>query len=303
MSTFSEFLQNETIRYLSGQPPLDTPQTFIIESIPEPEAVPVLKGKDLRYVPARDEQLRGGAPVEAAELEWPPAAADPGILTTYDCNQCGLTWLCGNAGEDAGEKHPQHAALSTSHDDTRATRSILVYVSGAARQRGNAAGKMAVGAFFAQTSHFNVAESFSGVDGPAGGVTNHKAEVMAVGRVLEDVRKRVLPQYRGMLDYTPGLGEVRTRLQMKYLRVIIATESEYLVESMEKLGGVWRVAGGDRVVLDRKGKEVDVKNAAQFLTIKQEAEMLAAAGVQVVYYLVQKKFNKTAAGGAKAALG
>ena len=272
----------------------------------EPDAVSVIRGEDVRYIPQWDLQLHGSLKVTRKNaLEWPPKPDDPTSLTTCFCSKCSLTWLSGAAGQRSGKDHPRHVALPTSKYQARDGRSILLYANGAVVAKGKGNGKAAnskdagdagVGIYFGQGSQFNVSERVSDAER----TTVQTTELAAVAKALETVRLKVLPHRRDLIDRRNGDNDVLLKTEAKYMRVIVATDSSYVVNGIVAMGGLWKWDEEQLVFINKRGEVL--KNSEAFMKIKQEVELLAETGVQVMYYLVQKRFNKEAAALAQAAL-
>jgi ribonuclease HI len=249
-----------------------------------------------RFIPQWDSQILGPANTYNLKEDYdkPPKPLSVSTLKLHECATCNLTWLIGEVGEAAAKGHPSHHTYSHIYAGTR--RSLVVFVDGACSSNGAINAKGGIGVHFGSKSKYNLSESFT-LQGKA---TNQRAELHAIARALELVGEQVIPQRQLEIKAAARGRDAEGIRDLVHTRLIIATDSSYVVEGMCSNFKNWtyNAAKGSLV---KKNKEV-VKNSDGFLRIKHEVEALSMIGVQVVYYHVGREENLEADRLAKAAI-
>ncbi|KAF4636562.1 hypothetical protein G7Y89_g1525 [Cudoniella acicularis] len=253
----------------------------------EDDRVFVLGGSTARFIPQWDEQILGPQNTykitkDNENLSEPLPLSS---ILTYYCLTCQLTWLVGEKGEATAKSHPSHHTLSHIYAGT--SRTLLVFTDGACSGNGTPNARGGLGVFFGPGSKFNFGELLTG----SGTVTNQKAELAAVARALETVRSKILPARRIMVKEAKGSHDPRAVSDVMHLRLIVVTDSSYIVEGMCRHFSNWK-ENKEGVLVNKSGKAVE--NSEAFLRLKSEVEKLSMVGVQVAYYLVAREENKEA---------
>lgn len=266
------------------------------KSAEEDDRVFVLGTRVNRFMPQWDSQILGPANTYKLNQDSsnPPKPLPLSTLKLHECERCNLTWLIGELGEAAARGHPSHHTYSHIYAGT--SRSLVVFVDGACSLNGSLNAKGGIGVHFGSASKYNVSEAFDLQGTP----TNQRAELYAVARALELVRKQVMPQRKLEVE-----GAARDRdsdgiRDLVRTRLIITTDSSYVVEGMCSHFENWRYNEAKGALVNKKNKVVN--NSDDFLRIKREVEDLSMIGVQVVYYLVRREENFEADQLAKAAI-
>lgn len=174
-------------------------------------------------------------------------------------------------------------------------RSAVVFVDGACSSNGQSNSRAGIGVYFGPGSPYNISEVLS----LPGGVTSQKAELHAVARALETVRSRVIRAHQEMCQAfgdNPFGARNTTRL-----RLIITTDSSYVVESMCRHYSTWTLDEKTGLLWNKRG--VAIKNSDAFQLVKGEVEALSMVGVQVAYYHVRREHNMLADDLARRAIG
>jgi len=244
----------------------------------------ILSESTARFMPQWDSQVLGPANTLALDMNHksPPRPSPVSALDFFLCSICQLTWLVGEVGKAAAADHPSHHAYT--HVYAGSNRSLIVYTDGACLMNGTSAARAAIGVNFGEHSKFNISESF---DLP-GQHSSQRAELYAVARALEAVRTHILPERRRHVEGAEGGQNKRAVRDTMHLRLIVTTDSSYVVESMCSHISKWTM--GSNGLLVNKRKEI-IKNSEGFLRIQSEVKQLAQVGVQVAYYLVGREEN------------
>lgn len=130
-------------------------------------------------------------------------------------------------------------------------------------------------------------------------MTNQKAELEAVIRALVIVRSQVMPRRREFCRRAPGSkSAVR---DATHLRVVVATDSSYVVEGLCQHWSGWNIDPRTDQFRNKKGKVVG--NSDGFLGVRRAVEALSMVGAQVAYYHVPREHNTEADRLAKKATG
>ncbi|TVY40021.1 Ribonuclease H1 [Lachnellula subtilissima] len=247
----------------------------------------VLAGSMARFTPQWDEQILGPANTFGIEKDYkkPPKPLPLSSILTYYCPTCQLTWLIGEEGEAAARSHPSHHTYSHIYAGTN--RSLLVFTDGACSGNGASNARGGLGVFFGPGSKFNFSERLS----ESGVHTSQKAELAALARALQTIRFQVLQARHIMVTNAEGGHDPRAVSDVLRLRLIVVTDSSYIVESMCSHFSEWKENKGG-VLVNKAGKAVE--NSKGFLRLESEVQRLSMVGVQVVYYLVSREENKEA---------
>ncbi|KAI0438148.1 hypothetical protein F4803DRAFT_565511 [Xylaria telfairii] len=237
-----------------------------------------------RFMPQWDGELLG--PANTIKLQtnyaYPPQALTPDQLSLYYCAECHLTWLKGNEGAEAVQSHPSHHTYQHIHAGT--SRSLVVFTDVNA----------SMGIYFGPESKYNISQRLRSDDTP----TNQVAEIAAAIEALRQVRQTVEPARRAMLQRLfPQITEDQRR-DIKRFRLIVATDSSYVVECMSKHIKKWSMEGG--IYKSEQGRPI--QNSDGFAKLTNEVDGLSMVGVQVAWYHVPRGFNQEADGLARAAL-
>jgi ribonuclease HI len=242
-----------------------------------------------RFVPQWDEQLLGPANTREIEKNYdnPPKALTPDQLSLHYCGECQLTWLKGNEGVEAVQSHPSHHTYQHIYAGT--SRSLIVFTDGACPSNGTTlATKASVGVYFGSESRFNI----SGRIETGGKLTNQAAEIAAAADALRQVRLAVEPARGSLLkSSTPQLSDDHYR-DIKGFRLIVATDSSYIVECMTKHIQKWSIENG--IYRTEQGNVVE--NSDGFTKLTYLVQDLSMAGIQVAWYYVPREFNEGANG-------
>lgn len=244
----------------------------------------ILGGCMARFLPQWDEQVLGPGNTFALKknYERPPKPLPVSALELSPCSTCHLIWLVGEVGKAAAADHPSHHTYT--HEYAGSNRSLIVYADGACLMNGTSAARAAIGVHFGQQSKFNISELFN----LSGQHSNQRAELHAVARALEVVRTHVLPERRRHTERAKGGHDKRAVRDTMHLRLIITTDSSYVVEGMCSHIQKWTVGSNGQFVNERK--EI-IKNSDGFLRIQSAVEHLSHVGVQVAYYHVRREEN------------
>lgn len=154
------------------------------------------------------------------EKDWnnPPKALSLSSVPHVYCPTCQLTWLVGEAGEDAARSHPSHHSETFIEDKT--ARSLFVFADGACSGNGTSDARAGMGVFFGPESVFNVSEPFMSKH-----PTNQKAELEAVSRSMEIVRLKVLPARKPAVIQSKGSQDSEAIFDFMQMRLVIVTDS------------------------------------------------------------------------------
>ncbi|KAH6722018.1 ribonuclease H-like domain-containing protein [Leptodontidium sp. MPI-SDFR-AT-0119] len=278
-----------------GSDALDDRYDFEDEEEENEDRVFILGGSAARFTPQWDEQVLGPANISQIRQddENPPKPLPLSSLSTHYCTTCQLTWLVGEKGEEAAKSHPSHHSYSHIYAGT--SRSLLVFTDGACSGNGAPGARVGMGVFFGPGSKFNLAERLT----ISGNPTSQKAELEAVASAMETIRTTILPDRRGIVLGSKGGHNPRAVFDVMHMRLIIVTDSSYIVEGMCKHMSNWK-KNTQGVLVNKDGKLVE--NSQAFLRLQSEVEKLSMVGVQVAYYHVGRQENKEADGLAKASI-
>ncbi|KAI1752352.1 hypothetical protein F4782DRAFT_530607 [Xylaria castorea] len=248
-----------------------------------------------RFMPPWDDQLLGPANTYQIETNYAdhPKTLTPDQLSMYYCDECQLTWMKGNAGVEAVQSHPSHHTYQHIHSGTR--RSLIVFTDGVCPSNGmSSAVNASIGVHFGPQSEYNI----SGRVNSDSISTNQAAEIVAAIEALRQVLQNIEPARRVMIrGLSPQAGENELR-NVKRFRLIVVTDSSYVVECMSKHIENWSMENG----IYRNEQDVAVHNSDGFAKLTHEVQELSMVGVQVVWYHVPREFNKEAGALAQLAL-
>lgn len=263
---------------------------LISTKMPNENQVFVLDGSTARFIPQSDEQVVGPSNSRNTLIG---SECTPGPISLIYCSICGVSWLVGEKGPDAAASHPSHHTLVHIYAGTR--RSIVVFIDGACPANGPAALQASVGVYFGPESPKNISRSIN-MSRP----TNQLAEITAAVEAMRQVRSVVVPERHTLLNASSPGTIPGTRGDAGRFRLVLATDSSYLVECMCKHMPKWTFDNPNRVYTNRKGEVI--KNSEGFRRLYEETELLSRVGVQVQWYHVQRGFNCEADALANAAL-
>ena len=255
-----------------------------------------LVGSTARFIPQGDEEVLGPANVigfsttKNALLKPDP----PSALSFFYCPKCQVTWLQGEAGKAPAQKHPSHHTLSHIYAGTR--RSLAVFVDGACSSNGLPAANAGIGIYFGPDSRYNISEAILG----PGTHTNQRAELFAVLRALQEVKSQVMPARQKMLQLEAGKHDKTSIRDVAHLRLIVATDSSYVVEAMCENYPKWKLDDKSGHYKNKRGDII--KNSDVFEKLLEGVDQLSRIGVQVVYYHVGREHNVMADALAKKSL-
>ncbi|KAK7420519.1 hypothetical protein QQX98_002717 [Neonectria punicea] len=258
--------------------------------MPNDDRVFILVDSTARFIPQRDEQIigpqnTGNAPIES---ECAPVR----ILLTY-CSVCGLTWLVGEKGPDAAASHPSHHTLLHIYAGTR--RSLVVFIDGACPANGPAALQASVGVYFGPDSPKNISRLVN-----TSRLTNQLAEITAAVEAMRQVCSVVVPERRTLLEASSPRTYPSTLQDARHFRLVLATDSSYLVDCMCEYMPQWTFDDLNRVYCNHRGEVI--KNSEGFRMLYEETALLSMVGVQVQWYHIPRAFNCEADALANAAL-
>ncbi|KAI3572228.1 ribonuclease H-like domain-containing protein [Fusarium oxysporum f. sp. albedinis] len=220
------------------------------------------------------------------ETLLPTPSADPectpGRISLTYCGVCGVSWLVGEKGPDAAASHLSHHTLV--HNYSGARRSLVVFIDGACPANGPAALQASVGVYFGPESPKNISRLID-----TSRPTNQLAEITAAVEAMRQVRSVVVPERRILLKGSSPRTTPDTLRDARRFRLVLATDSSYLVDCMCKYMPQWTFDNLNR-------------NSEGFRILNEETELLSVVGVQVQWYHVPRDFNGEADALANAAL-
>ena len=240
-----------------------------------------------RYKPQYDEQLLGFNELFriAAESRNPPIPPTPATLPCTYCAACETTWLEGFEGLKSAEKHPSHNTLFHA-DSWQSRRSMVVGVYGACSDDGAPPGQSSFGVYFGPGSSYNLS-SMANTPNP----TKQTAEIVAAGAAVHHIRRTVGPRREEIVRANGGIhlddlwpiGWTTPRLERHrnnwIFKLIIITDSMYLVECLCKYRTGWRVEA-DSFYGNSSG--APLLNGALLFKLLKEIDLLSRYGVDVM---------------------
>ncbi|KAM0263014.1 hypothetical protein ACHAQJ_001392 [Trichoderma viride] len=224
----------------------------------------ILVGSTARFIPQVDEQIQGPQNVINAVID--PELSPIRIPLVY-CSPCGVSWL-------VGEK---------------------AFIDGACPANGPAAFQASVGVYFGPESPNNISRLID-TDPP----TNQLARITAAVEAMRQVRSVIVPKRCILLE--KGWAAFRTFIQKdsRRFRLVLVTDSSYLVECMCKHMPQWTFDEANGVYSNRRSDII--RNSEGFAMLNKEMELLSLVGVQVQWYHVPRSLNREADALANAAL-
>ncbi|KAI1273595.1 ribonuclease H-like domain-containing protein [Xylaria sp. FL0933] len=257
------------------------------------DRVPVLGPGQNLFIPQWDEQVIGRAHASSMEKDYndPPNGLTPDHLRFHYCDRCQLTWLDSDAAAWPVQTHPNHCT----HHRINTPCSLVVFTDGACPFNGQAnALNASIGVHFGYRSEYNISQRLNSDCTP----TNQVAEIEAAVAALRQVRQTIEPSRRYMVWQSyPHVNEVHRR-DIRRFRLIVATDSSYVVQCITKHIKNWTMMNGVYMNEQRK----PVKNSDGFANLVHEVQELSKVGVQVVWYYVPREYNREADDLAKSAL-
>ncbi|KAI0905916.1 ribonuclease H-like domain-containing protein [Ustulina deusta] len=259
------------------------------------DQVPILGPGVNRFMPQWDEEILGPADASNIQKDYnnPPKAHTPDQLGLHYCRECQLTWLEGNMGVHAAQSHPFHHSSPHIYAGTR--RSLVVFTDGACPSNGkSSAVDASIGVHFGPQSGYNISQRLGNDYIP----TNQVAEIEAAVAALQQVWQTIEPARRALIENSlPPASYLRPR-EIRQFRLIVATDSSYVVECMAKHIKKWSMKDG--IYRNEQGRAVH--NSDGFAHLTYQVEQLSMVGVQVAWYHVPREFNKQADSLARLAL-
>jgi hypothetical protein len=216
-------------------------------------------------------------------------------LRLHDYEFCDLLWLRPNLeGQNvSGARHPYH---HTHYDSTEATtRSLVVFIAAVClpkvpeeHQYFKPAG---IGVFFNKYSELNVSDSFNmthGLEASRSGARGLVPHLEAARNALLAVRTEIVPdriQIIRDVGLRYGWTEVDVQAVARF-HLIVATDSQALLDEISS----WSSSNHLRHALD-VGSSRDRDTLVDLL---DQIEALSRQGIQVVWSLVNEKWNRPA---------
>lgn len=241
-----------------------------------------------RFIPQYDEEVQGhfGAFRFHRHYDNPPDPATPDSFRSFYCPACETLWLEGFEGPLSATNHPSHNTLF--HEDSgQSRRSMVIYVSGACPGDGVHSKRSSAGVFFGHGSSYNLSHILL-TPRP----TKQTADINAAIATVRHVRNTVGPNREEAVRGREGIhferrwrdGWITPYLDYHrnnwIFRLIIVTDSSYLVESLCKHRKGWQLEPNSSVYRDDKG--TPLPNGALFGDLVNEIDLLSRDGVDVV---------------------
>ena len=257
-------INDDSGEYDSGSPDGDT-----VEDGHTVSPIDALRGSAAKFDPQTDRRI--------TRTPWKTDRVSFSQLRTVDCTKCALTWLSEYEGWSFGES----------------SRSIFVFVDGACPFNGTPQAYAGVGVYFHPDSVYNLSAALS-LDGGRP-PTSQNAEVRAAVYALQIVRTR------SMLDH-PNIFRLNVHCDphhSKYtdrrdlFRIIITSDSSYLVERMYSHLEKWRWSNQDGAYINQNSGKL-IQNSSAIRALVKEVEALADLGIEIVYYHVLREDNSDA---------
>ncbi|KAI0431428.1 ribonuclease H-like domain-containing protein [Xylaria sp. FL1042] len=259
------------------------------------DQVPILEPGSNLFIPQWDSQVLGPTVTynHGRDYNNPPKALTPDQLKLHYCRECQLTWLEGDEGVEAVQSHPSHHAYH--HIWAGTSRSLVVFTDGACPSNGTSnALNASIGVHFGYQSEYNISQRLDSDSTP----TNQAAEIAAAVAALQQVRQTVEPARRALIQASLIHISEDHRRDIRQFRLIVATDSSYLVQCISKHIKKWTMVDG--IYRNEQGRPV--KNSNGFAKLNREVERLSMVGVEVAWYHVPREFNKEADALARSAL-
>ncbi|KAK2480387.1 hypothetical protein H9L39_07955 [Fusarium oxysporum f. sp. albedinis] len=180
--------------------------------MPNEDQVFVLAGSTARFIPQRDEEILGPANTR-------------NTLTNPECRP---------------RVHPRP---DITHLLWRLRRSLVVFIDGACPANGPAALQASVGVYFGPESPKNISRLID-----TSRPTNQLAEITAAVEAMRQVRSVVVPERRILLKGSSPRTTPDTLRDARRFRLVLATDSSYLVDCMCKYMPQWTFDNLNRVI-------------------------------------------------------
>ncbi|RVD89473.1 uncharacterized protein DFL_000480 [Arthrobotrys flagrans] len=249
------------------------------------ERVFILVGETARFTPQSDQQLLAPSLRMETSYDNPPKPTAPDQLATHYCGDCQLAWLEGQEGPEAAGSHPSHHTFF--HQYTGTSRSLMVYIDGACPGNGSNPAKAAIGVYFGPRSGHNFSRLLNSQK-----PTNQSAETEAAVAAMHYIRTVIVPRRKTLVQsVSRGNSKDAIKVAVRF-RLILATDSSYLVECICKHMKQWKYDETQQVYRNRRGQVIE--NSDGFRRIFDERDKLSMVGVQVVWYHVPRRFNANA---------
>ncbi|KAK6498278.1 hypothetical protein TWF506_004517 [Arthrobotrys conoides] len=264
------------------------------------ERVFIRVGETARFIPQSDAQITHFSLRPAGQIlqpscmqENPFSPTTPDQLASHYCRNCELTWLEGQEGSEAARSHPSHHTFYHEYQGT--SRSLLVYIDGACHDNGSPLAKGAIGVYFGPQSDHNISRLLDN-----NSITSQSVEAEAAIATMHYVRTVIVPKRKTFFQSVAqrtSLNAIRVAIRF---RLIIATDSSYLVECICKHSKQWEYSEPEQVYRNQHGRVI--ANSQAFHRIFDERDKLSMVGIQVEWYHVPRRFNVQADGLANLAL-
>ncbi|TDZ44690.1 hypothetical protein CTRI78_v009421 [Colletotrichum trifolii] len=240
-------------------------------------------------MPQWDEQVLGPASAIQIRKDYnnPPYPLTPDQLNLHYCRNCQLTWLDGNLGVPS--PHAYHSIYANTD------RTVVVFADGTCPPSTSLATIPSIGVYFGSESVYNISKRGAN-DGRL--PTRQAAEIAAAAEALRKVRQTVEPVRRAMIRGMLPFAAEDCRRDMRQFRLVVATDSAYVVESMCKRIKYWTAANGTY----RNVNSHLITNGRGFAELTDEVAKLSMMGIQVAWYHVPPYFNQEASRLARLAL-
>jgi ribonuclease HI len=171
----------------------------------------------------------------------------------------------------------------------------MVFIDGAYPANGPAAVQASIGVHFGPGLPKNISRIID-TENPM----NQLAEITAALEAMHIVRSTVIPERRSLVRASlPGASPDQRR-DVSYFRLILGTNSSYLVDCIYEYISDWTLDKQNKVYYNRHRQVI--KNSEGFRILYKETKLLFMVGMQVVWYYVPHDFNHEADALANAAL-
>lgn len=242
-----------------------------------------------RYIPQYDEEILGhGAFQRDDYYNNPPDPVTLDVSRYHYCGACQTTWLVGFEGDASANVHPSHNTL-LHRNSGQSRRSMVVHAPGVCPDGDAALGKSSAGIFFGPGSLHNVQNIL-----PTFSLTKQTAEILAAADALYYVRKTVKPRREEIVLPTEGIlsehhwqdgsNWTTSRLERHrnnlIFRLIIVTDSSYLVECLCRYKQAWRLKPNSVDLRDYNG--APLPDGPLLVRLLEEINELSRDGVDVV---------------------
>jgi hypothetical protein len=176
----------------------------------------------------------------------------------------------------AVSRHPRGHNLSLQTTGPGLSKSLIVFMKG--YTSGKSAG---IGVYFGPESRYNIKETVTGLDSEDR-ENREKAELHALSRTLECMKSRVLPNHQTLFNSIRSSDSTGANL-----RLILATDSTYVVQCMCKCSKHWIGDSAGEIRLansDHRGGILE--KSKLWVPVFSAVKELSVAGVLVVCYQV-----------------